>query len=475
MEFYRFKKGMHWSEKALYLSFGLVLLLIPFDAYFLPVKVGPLTLYPYFLGVVLGVVLSFFVPGKKKSLPLNFKLLGGLASIWVFITFLLLFKVHDKHRALYAVRSILFLWLHIVFVFRVWQVMPINTFKQWLNDAMRVMLFFLVACGFFEYLTGIHLVGAQTVKILKEPIGDFTYAPMAFYDNPNNYMVYLLSSIFLLLYLNANLRKNNTVLLGFTMLIFFFAEVADSRFGIIISFMLVAYIGLNSISKLLASYKVLLLSSVASLAIGALVFCSFPVFLGPIWKKNPQYTLNEIAGANYQTEAKRVSFISGDSLAKIIPVDSVVNAYRHFKGRTAMPSTQIRINLNKNSWDLIVLTKGIGIGPGQYSWYYENGYTKYPTTTVTNPHNAFAEIAVEYGVLMLLLFLLLFIYLWRHYYLVAKRNKDYELFAWHSLFILVIPCLLNVPSAYLNLNIGWWLLIILVLVPEFEKQNEQNG
>lgn len=120
---------MHWSEKALYLCFGLVLLLIPFDAYFLPVKVGPLTLYPYFLGVVLGVVLSFFVPGKKKSLPLNFKLLGGLASIWVFITFLLLFKVHDKHRALYAVRSILFLWLHIVFVFRVWQVMPTNTFK----------------------------------------------------------------------------------------------------------------------------------------------------------------------------------------------------------------------------------------------------------------------------------------------------------------------------------------------------------
>jgi hypothetical protein len=42
--------------------------------------------------------------------------------------------------------------------------------------------------------------------------------------------------------------------------------------------------------------------------------------------------------------------------------------------------------------------------------------------------------------------------------------------------MLVLPCLLNVPSAYLNLNIGWWLLIILVVVPEFEKEKlEANG
>jgi teichuronic acid biosynthesis protein TuaE len=137
-----------------------------------------------------------------------------------------------------------------------------------------------------------------------------------------------------------------------------------------------------------------------------------------------------------------------------------------------MPSTQIRVNLNKNSWDLIKLSKGLGVGPGQYSWYYENGFTHYPTTTVTNPHNAFAEITVEYGVLMIVLLLAFFVYLWREYYLVSKQNKDYELFYWHCLFMLVLPCLLNVPSAYLNLNIGWWLLIILVMVPEFNKTKE---
>jgi teichuronic acid biosynthesis protein TuaE len=472
MDFYRFSKGMHWAEKALYLCLALVLLLIPFDAYFLPLKTGPITIYPYFLGVFGGVFFSFLIPGNKKTLPLNFKLLLGLGTVWVIVALSLLLKVHDKHRSLYAVRSILFLWLHLVLVFRVWQVMPLAQLRQWLNNAVQVMLFFLIVCGFFEYLTGIHLVGAQTVKIMKEPIGDFTYAPMAFYDNPNNYMVYLLSSVFLFLYLNEKLRKNISVLLGFTMLLFFFAEVADSRFGIIISFMMIGYVLLMFGKEWISRHRIMLTASLLSLVFGATVFLTFPRFLGPMWKKSPQYTLNEIAGAKFDVAAKRVSFIRGDSLVKIIPIDSVVAGYRHFKGRTAMPSTQIRVNLNKNSWDLIKLSKGLGVGPGQYSWYYENGFTRYPTTTVTNPHNAFAEIAVEYGVLMIVLLLAFFVYLWREYYLVSKQNKDYELFYWHCLFMLVLPCLLNVPSAYLNLNIGWWLLIILVMVPEFNKTKE---
>ncbi len=472
MDFYRFSKGMHWAEKALYLCLALVLLLIPFDAYFLPLKTGPITIYPYFLGVLGGVFFSFLIPGNKKTLPLNFKLLLGLGTVWVIVALSLLLKVHDKHRSLYAVRSILFLWLHLVLVFRVWQVMPLAQLRQWLNNAVQVMLFFLIVCGFFEYLTGIHLVGAQTVKIMKEPIGDFTYAPMAFYDNPNNYMVYLLSSVFLFLYLNEKLRKNISVLLGFTMLLFFFAEVADSRFGIIISFMMIGYVLLMFGKEWISRHRIMLSASLLSLVFGATVFLTFPIFLGPMWKKSPQYTLNEIAGAKFDVAAKRVSFIRGDSLVKIIPIDSVVAGYRHFKGRTAMPSTQIRVNLNKNSWDLIKLSKGLGVGPGQYSWYYENGFTRYPTTTVTNPHNAFAEIAVEYGVLMIVLLLAFFVYLWREYYLVSKQNQDNELFYWHCLFMLVLPCLLNVPSAYLNLNIGWWLLIILVMIPEFNKTKE---
>lgn len=472
MELYRFSKDANWAERAFYLCLWMVLLLIPFDACFLPIKTGPVTIYPYFIGVLGGVVISFLIPGPKNKVSLNFKVLFILASIWVVLSLLLLTKVHDKHRALYAVRSILFLWLHVVLLYRALQIIPFNKLKFWLADAIQIMLFFLIVCGFFEYLTGIHLVGAQTVKILNEPIGDFTYAPMAFYDNPNNFMVYLLSGVFLLLYLKESLRKNIYVLLGFTMMIFFFAEVADSRFGIIISFMLFGYVVLKFGMDWLKNHRVLVLATSLSLVAGFIAFVSFPVFLGPIWKKNPKYTLNEIAGAQFDVQNKKVNFISGDSLAKIIPIDSVVDGYRHFKGRTAMPSTQIRINLNKNSWDLIKLSKGVGIGPGQYSWYYENGYTKYPTTTVTNPHNAFAEIAVEYGMLMIVLLVGFFIYLWREYYLFSKRTKDFELFYWHTLFMLILPCLLNVPSAYLNLNIGWWLLIVLVLIPEFKKSKE---
>jgi hypothetical protein len=337
--------------------------------------------------------------------------------------------------------------------------------RSFLIGAIKVMLFFLTVCGFFEYFTGIHIIGAQTVKILHEPIGDFTYAPMAFYDNPNNFMVYLIISVLLLFYLDANCRKNTAYFLGVTLIVFFFAEVADSKFGIIISFLLFAYLVLTRINNWWKSHQLVLIAIAMSLSIGFISFVAKPLFFGPLWKWNPQYTLNEISSGHFDPITKRVSFISGDSLAVIASQDSVVRSYRDFKGKYGLNANQIRVNLNKNSIDLIKQSYGIGIGPGQYSWYYENGHTRYPTSTVTNPHNAFAEIGVEYGLIVLLLVLVLIFYWFGLGLKAARKNKDFEALAWYVVMCMILVCVLNIPSGFLNLNIGWWLLILLIMGP----------
>lgn len=474
MDFYNLSKGLHWAQKGVYFCFAIALILIPFDAYFLPLKTGPLTIYPYLLSIVSGVFISFFIPGESNKLPLLFKALFAVISIWVIVTLLLLFKVQDKHRAIYAVRSILFLWLHVVFFIRVWKYMPSHHLYKWILSALKVMLFFLIVCGFFEYFTGIHLVGAQTVKILHEPISDFTYAPMAYYDNPNNFMVYLISTILLLLYLQPSLRRNNAFFLLTTLLIFFFAEVADSKFGILISFFLLVFLILNHLKLWWDKYRVYLVASVISFIIGFICFVSNPLFVGPMWKWNNQYTLNDISSAQINPQTKRLTFISGDSLAKIVPIDTVVRNYRAFKGKYALNANQIRVNLNKNSFDLIKLSYGLGIGPGQYSWYYEHGLTKYPTTTVTNPHNAFAEITVEYGFVIILLLLALIFYWFKIAASFALERKDYETLVWLVLISIILVCVFNIPSAFLNLNIGWWLLILLIAGPYLNLTENTN-
>ena len=78
-------------------------------------------------------------------------------------------------------------------------------------------------------------------------------------------------------------------------------------------------------------------------------------------------------------------------------------------GTAAANSGNVRVNLARNGWDMLVETHGAGVGPGNFRvWLKEHG-GRYPVAGVYSPHNAVLELATQYGVLATLFAFALFV------------------------------------------------------------------
>jgi len=96
----------------------------------------------------------------------------------------------------------------------------------------------------------------------------------------------------------------------------------------------------------------------------------------------------------------------------------------HFIPGKQDTSLGIRLGLNKNYFEIVKAHPWMGVGTGDYLDEYRlvNAKSKYPTP-LTNPHNMYMLIAVEFGLFGLLLFLMIFAY---QLYLGFKIKDDLQ-------------------------------------------------
>jgi len=91
--------------------------------------------------------------------------------------------------------------------------------------------------------------------------------------------------------------------------------------------------------------------------------------------------------------------------------NKAVHEVTHFKQGNQNTSLGIRLALNKNYFEIVKENLWLGVGTGDYIDEYKlvNEKSKYPTP-ITNPHNMYMQVLVQYGVFGLLLFLMIFVY-----------------------------------------------------------------
>ena len=315
---------------------------------FLCIDIGPFSLFPLrillpllWLLLVLGILIN---KGKLNISHIKVKHYLLFLAFWLVYAVLSLAWAADKVE---AIREIIFLLMGVSLIFFV--VFHFNNlmyFKRLYNLWLLILLA-LIGIGLWEHTTGSHL----SVSGLAGAPERLSYAPTGVFYNQNDYATYLALSVpFVLAFIryNGGLIKR---LLGLAILVLslYLVVVTFSRANYLAIFLGVAFWFLVLL-KVKNKLKVLALSGLVVL----LLFVAFPT-----WTQDIFGIVNVQLG----------------SLAAVMTANSEAG------------SVAVRLNLIKNSLIFLVNSCGFGVGAGNAEYYL-----------ITNVHNWWAEILVQYGV-----------------------------------------------------------------------------
>jgi teichuronic acid biosynthesis protein TuaE len=139
-------------------------------------------------------------------------------------------------------------------------------------------------------------------------------------------------------------------------------------------------------------------------------------------------------------------------------------------------SVDIRENLLKNVKIFIENTNGLGVGPGNAEIYMRDFFI-YPTDGDVNIHNWWAEIFVEYGVLIFIGYILMFLYLMWNLFIIRRKAEDQitclissALFTSMCVFVLASIS----PNSFMTLNYNWLLIGFALSYINYKKRSKMQ-
>lgn len=379
------------------------------------VNVGVFSLFLYRILLLLAIVLYVSTALYKKRLVEDFNR-SGLSYIWLFFGGWIVYGVISVLWSISIIGSIKYMSLLIMGIAFVYLAsMTFKTRQQlkyflagWLG-----MTVLLVGIGFVNYFFSIQLpssglYGASVHKLS---------FPTAVFFNQNDFAVYLGISFFFFLAVAKNAKR--TMLKG-TMLI---------------------------LSVLVLILLYLTESRAAMLAVvgGGLVY----LFL-LIPKRGKKLILRTLFGV----------FLLGCFLFAnrgIAKVQLLIHSAGEYGLNEVLPSNLARINLLRNTFYYLLDSYGFGIGAGNIPYYLEHK-SYFPTGNVYQVHNWFAEIAGNFGLVILLGYLLVLIYAFIEFYRIYQRiNSSTDKMLLEACMIGMISFLISSisPSSVMNLYFHW--------------------
>lgn len=129
-----------------------------------------------------------------------------------------------------------------------------------------------------------------------------------------------------------------------------------------------------------------------------------------------------------------------------------------------LPSNVARANLLKNAGHYVLDTYGFGVGAGNVPYYLEH-HALFDTDRVVEVHNWLVEIMTNFGVVMMLGYLTMYIYLITVLYRYYKRSlgKRYKLLIEGLTAALVAFLVSSIsPSSVSNLYFHWVFLALVI-------------
>jgi len=349
-------------------------------------------------GIINAEIISFFF-----KLFILFWLLYSL----IFISF-----INNIDEGFKATLVIFFAFIYV----HVFQYLFKKVGKNWFNVFSWGIFFsyiLSICVALWELLTFNHLQSNYTNEL--PDYAEFSLSTTGFAGNPNNFSVFIVLSSLCLYYLWY--FSISTVKILITVCLFVINPIIiflnESRLGLFIYLLLLFY------------------------------------FITKFYKRN--------------VHLKGVFFVA--LILVLFNLELVIKFYEeldfasHFIQVNSLDddSNAIRFSHFYNFFYYTLNTYGFGLGPGQYEAIANNHY--YPVSII-DPHNLFVEIGLDYGIYILLIFVIL---LFNKLIFYLHYNQIF------MIFCLLILLLSPVNSCYLNDNITW--LFLAVVFNGFNKNH----
>ncbi len=349
------------------------------------VKLGPIHMFPYryflILLWLLFVVSIFVHNGKVKISNIKVRPYLHFFALWVGYAFLSVMWAADQIEAL---RNIIFLFTgaSIIF-FLIYNLTDLNRIKlfYWL---WLIIFMFMIPIGFWEVVTGNHLCEKD---LLVE--GKFypNFAPLALLGGQNEYATYIALTIPMVIAWMIHYPRLYSRILAILVLI-------SSLFLLVMT---------TSRSNYIAFLLSIIFWFVFILSVKSKIKASVIIIFVSIFVLNVQ----------------ELSVIITDQMA------SIPDVILGFSGNS-IDDSSTRPNLIKNALYFTVQSAGFGVGAGNAEYYMEN-HSIFPTGGITNVHNWWAEIAVNYGIFIfagyVILYITLILNLWRAHKRIRERTE----------------------------------------------------
>lgn len=411
------------NKSPLFIVLMYLLIMSSFIGAVISIDLGPISLFPYrVLFIFVGGICILKIYSSKFSLTDDTFIKGILTFFlfWLLYGFLSLIWVKDLTS---GIKDIIFLLFGIGIIFFV--VANLRREKHYTSFyyiwlMMAVLLLFI---GLVNHFLQIHLPVSRiyTASAYQKTI------PTAVFTNENDYASFITISVFLCLaFINHN-RKFISIIAG------------------------IGFIGVSL-------YIIMVTSSRANLLA---IMLSFVVWYLFIADKKTQLRLLKL-------------FLVGLPFIFLVFFNRVVSVSQKIIGEITSlnvgeasatgGSVEIRINLLRNVLVFLEDTFGFGVGAGNAEYYMEK-FQVFNTYGDFNIHNWWAEILVNYGVLVFTVYVLIYISLIYKLYHIYKRTSVVTIkMISEGLFMCLITFALASisPSSMMALPYNWLLFAFVI-------------
>lgn len=378
----------------------------------------------------------------RKGVPLLFMLF--IASIIVYGSIMLSrsLDLTVSLKALFNIGAGLVLWIVL------WSLYA--RFSWFLNVFVKSWFFclglILFIC-YWEMFTGNHLQGNFLFKLKSFPSYHvIQVVPVATFDNPNYLSLFLTISVAFVLYFKRLVSDRLAILLIVSSVLVLFTT--DSKLSTIALF----FIGVLFTVKKSIEIKKFVNNNIKKTLVGGLISA---IFLLGVFNSEDYSKSNKLN--NFETTP-------------------FVDPIAHLGKIKSGSSFKVRKNLILNGFDILKKSNYLGIGPGQYSVYTSRGLMKHDVETVLSPHNLLIELLSEYGVFILLFFVVIFVLLYFRLYSYFRNNEKIpsQLLYLFLTLLIIYPILSNNNSSFLNYPLNWLVLSVIILINQ-ELVKYKNG